>query len=143
MSINPMQRAGAAPRCTAKSKRTGKRCRAPAVTRLESLPDTWGPWRRPKRRAQRKLPAWCPLKEDNRALEVHQITTLTNVCFRRQSRHELVRCTCLLLTQSGHTLGRVPSGSGKRRSVRSLAVCIRCLGPSRKISHRECMGGSI
>jgi len=31
MSINPMQRAHAAPRCTAKSKRTGKHCRAPAV----------------------------------------------------------------------------------------------------------------
>ena len=28
MTINPMQ---AAPRCTAKSKRTGQRCRAPAV----------------------------------------------------------------------------------------------------------------
>jgi hypothetical protein len=28
MNINPMQ---AAPRCTAKSKRTGQRCRAPAV----------------------------------------------------------------------------------------------------------------
>jgi hypothetical protein len=30
-SINPMQRAHAAPRCTARSKRTGKLCRAPAV----------------------------------------------------------------------------------------------------------------
>ena len=30
-SINPMQRAHAAPRCAAKSKRTGKPCRAPAV----------------------------------------------------------------------------------------------------------------
>ena len=28
---NPMQSAHAAPRCTAKSKRTGKPCRAPAV----------------------------------------------------------------------------------------------------------------
>jgi len=31
MSINPMQRAHAAPRCTARSKRTGKPCCAPAV----------------------------------------------------------------------------------------------------------------
>ena len=31
MTINFMQRAHAAPRCTARSKRTGKRCRAPAV----------------------------------------------------------------------------------------------------------------
>jgi hypothetical protein len=31
MSDNPMQRAHEAPRCNAKSKRTGKRCRAPAV----------------------------------------------------------------------------------------------------------------
>ena len=31
MSINPMHRCNAAPRCTAKSKRTGKRCCAPAV----------------------------------------------------------------------------------------------------------------
>jgi hypothetical protein len=34
MSINPMQnmrKAHAAPRCRAKSKRTGQRCRAPAV----------------------------------------------------------------------------------------------------------------
>jgi hypothetical protein len=31
MSINPMQSAHDAPRCKAKSKRTGKRCRAPAV----------------------------------------------------------------------------------------------------------------
>ena len=31
MSINPMHKDHAAPRCTAKSKRTGKRCRAPAV----------------------------------------------------------------------------------------------------------------
>jgi hypothetical protein len=34
MSINPMRnirKAHAAPRCTAKSKRTGQRCRAPAV----------------------------------------------------------------------------------------------------------------
>jgi hypothetical protein len=31
MSINPMQSAHDAPRCNAKSKRTGKACRAPAV----------------------------------------------------------------------------------------------------------------
>jgi len=31
MSDNPMQRAHAAPRCSAKSKRTGQPCRAPAV----------------------------------------------------------------------------------------------------------------
>jgi hypothetical protein len=31
MSINPMQKAHAAPRCHAKSRRTGKPCRAPAV----------------------------------------------------------------------------------------------------------------
>jgi len=31
MSINPMHKAHAVPRCTAKSKRTGRRCRAPAV----------------------------------------------------------------------------------------------------------------
>jgi hypothetical protein len=31
MIINPMQSAHDAPRCKAKSKRTGKRCRAPAV----------------------------------------------------------------------------------------------------------------
>jgi hypothetical protein len=31
MSINPMHRCNAAPRCTARSKRTGLRCRAPAV----------------------------------------------------------------------------------------------------------------
>jgi hypothetical protein len=31
MSINPMQSAHDAARCKAKSKRTGKRCRAPAV----------------------------------------------------------------------------------------------------------------
>ena len=31
MTINPMQSAHDAPRCKAKSKRTGKRCRAPAV----------------------------------------------------------------------------------------------------------------
>lgn len=31
MTINPMQSAHDAPRCRAKSKRTGKRCRAPAV----------------------------------------------------------------------------------------------------------------
>jgi hypothetical protein len=31
MSINPMQRAHAAPRCRARSKRIGKPCRAPAV----------------------------------------------------------------------------------------------------------------
>jgi hypothetical protein len=31
MSINPMQSAHDAPRCKAKSKRTGKRCRSPAV----------------------------------------------------------------------------------------------------------------
>jgi len=31
MSINPMHKAHAAPRCRAKSKRTGKPCRAPAV----------------------------------------------------------------------------------------------------------------
>jgi hypothetical protein len=31
MTINPMQSAHGAPRCKAKSKRTGKRCRAPAV----------------------------------------------------------------------------------------------------------------
>jgi hypothetical protein len=31
MSNNPMHRCNAAPRCSAKSKRTGKPCRAPAV----------------------------------------------------------------------------------------------------------------
>jgi hypothetical protein len=31
MSINPMCKAHAAPRCRARSKRTGERCRAPAV----------------------------------------------------------------------------------------------------------------
>jgi hypothetical protein len=31
MSINPMHKAHAAPRCKARSKRTGKPCRAPAV----------------------------------------------------------------------------------------------------------------
>jgi glucans biosynthesis protein len=31
MTINPMQSAHDAPRCKAKSKRTGKPCRAPAV----------------------------------------------------------------------------------------------------------------
>jgi len=31
MSINPMQKAHAAPRCSAKSKRTGLPCRSPAV----------------------------------------------------------------------------------------------------------------
>jgi hypothetical protein len=31
MSINPMQSAHDAPRCKAKSKRTGLRCRSPAV----------------------------------------------------------------------------------------------------------------
>jgi hypothetical protein len=31
MSINPMQRAHDAPRCKARSKRTGEPCRAPAV----------------------------------------------------------------------------------------------------------------
>jgi glucans biosynthesis protein len=31
MTDNPMQSAHDAPRCKAKSKRTGKRCRAPAV----------------------------------------------------------------------------------------------------------------
>jgi hypothetical protein len=31
MSINPMQSAHDAPRCKATSKRTGKKCRAPAV----------------------------------------------------------------------------------------------------------------
>lgn len=31
MTANPMQRAHAAPRCTAQSKRTGKPCGAPAV----------------------------------------------------------------------------------------------------------------
>jgi len=31
MTINPMQSAHDAPRCKAKSKRTGKRCRAPAL----------------------------------------------------------------------------------------------------------------
>lgn len=31
MCGNPMQRAHAAPRCTATSKRSGQRCRAPAV----------------------------------------------------------------------------------------------------------------
>jgi hypothetical protein len=31
MSNNPMHKAHAASRCTAKSKRTGQRCRAPAV----------------------------------------------------------------------------------------------------------------
>ena len=31
MTINPLQSAHAAPRCKAKSKRTGKPCRAPAV----------------------------------------------------------------------------------------------------------------
>jgi hypothetical protein len=31
MTINPMQGAHDAPRCAAKSKRTGERCRAPAV----------------------------------------------------------------------------------------------------------------
>ena len=31
MTINPMRRAHDAPRCKAKSKRSGKRCRAPAV----------------------------------------------------------------------------------------------------------------
>ena len=32
MAVNPMQSAHAAPRCTAKSKRSGVTCRAPAVT---------------------------------------------------------------------------------------------------------------
>ena len=31
MADNPMQSAHAAPRCTAKSKRSGQRCKAPAV----------------------------------------------------------------------------------------------------------------
>jgi hypothetical protein len=31
MAINPMQSAHSAPRCTAKSKRSGKQCQAPAV----------------------------------------------------------------------------------------------------------------
>ena len=31
MTINPMQSAHDAPRCKAKSKRTGERCRAPSV----------------------------------------------------------------------------------------------------------------
>ena len=31
MSINPMHRAHEAPRCRAKSKRTGQPCRAPAI----------------------------------------------------------------------------------------------------------------
>ena len=31
MAVNPMQSAHAAPRCTAKSKRSGVTCRAPAV----------------------------------------------------------------------------------------------------------------
>jgi hypothetical protein len=114
-------------------------------TRLESLPDAWGPWRRPKRRAQRKLPAWCPLKGDNRALEVHQIATLTNVCFRRQSRPELVRCTCLLLTQSGHTLGRVPINPalGSDDQCEALESASDALGHPARSAPGECMGGSI
>jgi len=31
MSDNPMQKAHAAPRCTARSRRSGERCRSPAV----------------------------------------------------------------------------------------------------------------
>jgi hypothetical protein len=36
MSINPMQSAHDAPRCKAKSKRTGLRCRSPAVMAIPS-----------------------------------------------------------------------------------------------------------
>ena len=37
MTINPMQSAHDAPRCKAKSKRTGKRCRAPRFAAVASV----------------------------------------------------------------------------------------------------------
>jgi len=40
--INPMQNAHDTPRCKAKSKRTGKRCRAPAVRGCSRLPGCIG-----------------------------------------------------------------------------------------------------
>lgn len=42
MTVNPMHKAHGAPRCTAKSKRTGQPCRAPAVARLAGMPERAG-----------------------------------------------------------------------------------------------------
>ena len=72
-------------------------CRA----RLWRLPDAWRTRWRTAGQAKRKLPARRPLEGNDRALEVHQIAALMSA-FGGKADIELVRCTCLLLTQSGH-----------------------------------------
>jgi hypothetical protein len=47
--------------------------------RVEGLPDARRPRWRSRGRTQWKLPAWRAVEGDNRALEVYQITALTNV----------------------------------------------------------------
>ena len=51
MTINPMQSAHDAPRCKAKSKRTGKPLSSACGTRLSRLSNAWSQWWRADRQA--------------------------------------------------------------------------------------------
>ena len=93
--------------------------------RLSGLPDAWRSRWRTGGQAKRKLPARRPLEGNHRALEAHQIASLMSA-FGGKADIGLVRCTCLLLTQSGHSSAHtVPradclngkmSGPGSRRT---------------------------
>ena len=76
MTVNPMHKAHGAPRCTAKSKRTGQPCRAPTVARLAGMPDARCARRCARGQAERKLPARCEDEGNNRTLEAHQIAKI-------------------------------------------------------------------
>jgi hypothetical protein len=81
MSINPMQnilKAHAAPRCLAKSKRTGQRCKAPPVRgfRVCRMHGARGGAPEGKRSARRQV------QGNHRALEVNQVDEVTRATVR-------------------------------------------------------------
>ena len=53
--------------------------------RLSGLPDAWRTRWRTGGQAKRELPAWRPLEGNHRALEAHQIASLTNASWRTGS----------------------------------------------------------
>jgi hypothetical protein len=81
MSINPVQRAHAAP-LRSQIKTDGPALPCTCDARLAGLPDARRSRWRTGGQTQWKLPARRSLEGDNRALEIHQIATLRTVRFR-------------------------------------------------------------
>ena len=72
MSDNPMHRCNAAPRCSAKSKRTGMPCRSPAVRGYRVCRMHGRSWRCTGGEKERQFPAWLPHKRRHGGLALHQ-----------------------------------------------------------------------